>query len=264
MGADTDVTLVKKGNGMTLNAPTPRHGDGTTRGFNTARERVPSGKRPQLRPCRASWLSADGMIHDQRFLIPALPLFEAAFCAFARGTLIDTENGPVAIEDLVPGDRVITAKSTPQPVTWIGATTLVPTHDNTDARVVPQYRILADAFGMSRPLSHMVAGPSAHVLGASGETLSPISALEDGVNVSRLTPPSPVDMFHLCLPEHGLIRVGGMLFESYHPGHGALRDIGPAMRDLFLKIFPQIHHVTDFGLMVYPRDPEPKTDATAA
>lgn len=249
---------------MTLNAPAPRPSEAHARDINPAADRVPSAKRPQLRPCRATWLTTDGSLEDQRFLIPALPLFEAAFCAFARGTIIETENGPIAIEDLLPGDRVLTVDGNVQPVTWIGTTTLVPAHDGTNGRNVPLFRVLADAFGMSRPLSHMVAGPSAHLLGSTGETLSPISALEDGVNVARLTPPSPVEMFHICLPEHGLIRVGGLAFESYHPGQGALRDLGPAMRDLFLKIFPQIHHVTDFGMMLYPREPSAMESNTAA
>ena len=39
---------------------------------------------------------------------------------FAQGTLILTRQGPVAIEDLQPGDRVVTATNGLQPVRWIG------------------------------------------------------------------------------------------------------------------------------------------------
>ena len=190
-------------------------------------------------------------------MIPANALFEGAFCAFARGTLLETPFGPVAIEDLLPGDTILTADGQAQPITWIGTTTLVPNSQGGTQRSVPLYRVMPDAFGMSRPLSHMVAGPSARIPGQSGQTLTSIAAYEDGVQITRLSPPSPVELFHICLEQHALIRVGGLLFESYHPGHAALRDVGPAMRELFLKIFPQIDHITDFGLMVQPREPDP-------
>ena len=217
-----------------------------------------------MRPCRISWLDADGAIQDNRILIPAFELFESAFCAFARGSLVDTVSGPVAIEDLMPGDRVLTADGDSQAVTWIGTTTLVPAGDNPAMRNVPLHRIMADAFGMSRPLTYMVTGPSARVLSQGGQALTPISAFEDGVQVSALAPPSPVEMFHLCLKDHAVIRVGGMEMESYHPGHGALHEVGPAMRELFLRLFPQIGHITDFGAMVCPREPDPTDGVTAA
>ena len=231
---------------------------------NAVKETVAGAKRPQLRPCRASWLTRTNQIEDTRFLIPAHPLFESAFCGFSRGTLVDTQHGPVAIEDLLPGDEVLTASGIAQPITWIGATTLVPTSGCSTDRTVPLYRIMADAFGMSRPLSHMVVGPSARILGHFGQVLTPMATFEDGETVAPLSPPSPVEMFHICLKEHALIRMGGLSFESYHPGVGALNDVGPAMRDLFIKLFPQIDLMTDFGMMAHPRDPDPLHGATAA
>ncbi len=241
-----------------------REGDANSAKLNAAKDTVAGGKRPQLRPCRSSWLTHSGEIRDARFLIPAIPLFESAFCGFSRGTLVDTPTGPVAIEDLLPGDMVLTDSGLSQEVSWIGATTLVPASGDVEDRTVPLHRILADAFGMSRPLSHIVVGPSARILGHFGQALTPMSRFEDGVNVAPLSPPSPVEMFHLCLRDHALIRMGGLAFESYHPGVGAHYDLGPAMRDLFLKLFPQIDSLADFGTMLYPRDNDPVSDITAA
>lgn len=45
----------------------------------------------------------------------------ACFCA---GTLIETPDGPVPVESLVPGDLVITRDHGPQPLRWIGGTRL--------------------------------------------------------------------------------------------------------------------------------------------
>ena len=59
--------------------------------------------RPQLRRYEVNTLLPNGDVDQTRHIAPALPLFENAFCAFSRGSMIDTENGPVAIEDLWPG-----------------------------------------------------------------------------------------------------------------------------------------------------------------
>ncbi len=249
---------------MNLRPPLPRPVEANSVKIKSVSDVLPGGKRPQLRPCRAAWLNHRGEVEDTRFLIPAHPLFEAAFCAFSRGTLVETDRGPIAIEDLMPGDLVLTETGEPREITWIGATTLVPSGDHSSMRSVPLYRVMPDAFGMSRPMSHMVVGPSARVLGQYGQALTPMSQFEDGVQVAPLCPPSPVEMFHLCLEEHALIRMGGMAFESYHPGLGALQDIGPAMRELFMKLFPQIESFPDFGMMAYPRSPDPIDDASAA
>jgi len=262
VGADAKATL-EKGSGMTLNAPTRRLvGAGSP--HTTKRDDLPLGDRPQLRPCRINWLLPDGGFDDTRLLIPAHPLFEDAFCAFARGSLIETPQGPLAIEDLLPGDRVMTADGSAQKVIWIGSTTLVPTPEARSGRHVPLFRIMPDALGLGRPMSHMVIGPSARMLGESGQTLKRVCNMEDGVHVARLSPPSPVDVYHLCLEDHGLIRAGGILCESYHPGTTTLSDVGPAMRELFLKLFPHIHHVSDFGILALPRDRDELDGASLA
>lgn len=248
---------------MTLNAPTRRLVGAEATRAETLPLTARSAVRPHLRPCRASWLLPNGSIEDSRFLIPAHRLFEGAFCAFARGSLIETPNGPVAIEDLLPGDSVLTQDGRAEPVIWIGSTTLVPSPAD-DKREVPLFRVMPDAFGLGRPLSHMVVGPSARMLGVHQHGLRRIASFEDGENVSRLRPPSPVDMYHICLRDHAILRVGGLLCESYHPGHGALSDVGPAMRELFLKLFPQIDHIGDFGLLALPRDQDDLDEVDAA
>ena len=63
---------------------------------------------------------------------PALPLFETATAAFARGTLVQTPLGPVAVEDLGPGDIVDTTTG-PEPVVWVGSTTFVPGDESDEA-----------------------------------------------------------------------------------------------------------------------------------
>jgi hypothetical protein len=59
-------------------------------------------------------------------------------------------------------------------------------------------------------------------------------------------------MFHLCLPRHAIIRVGGLEFESYHPGPNAARMISHAMRSVFLNLFAHADSIGDFGPMAHP------------
>lgn len=247
-----------------LNAPAPRFENGAATPLRPVTAPDSTKRRPQLRPCRASWLTNNGQIDESRFLIPAHPLFEAAFCAFARGSLVDTNFGPVAIEDLLPGDQVVTKDGEHRQVKWIGATTLVPGMLDTGERSVSLFRLTPDALGLGRPMSHMVVGSYARSPAPGGLSLRGFAALEDGISVSTLTPPSPVELFHLCLDEHAIIRVGGLNFETYHPGHGALSDIGPAMRQVFLNVFPHIYDITDFGLLSLPRQIEPTDTVSAA
>ncbi len=221
-----------------------------------------SSAQPQLRRYVTNALTRDGSIVESRHVAPALPVFEDAFCAFSRGSLVETVSGPMAIEDLLPGDKIVTADGFEQPIIWIGRTTVVPGQPLANRRRLPLTRIMTDSFGVARPNACLITGPAARLLntpphlrgvGADAKMLTPTAEFIDGVNVVETAPPTPVELFHICLPRHAAIRVGGLEFESYHPGPNAARSIGHAMRDVFLKLFPHANYLTSFGPIAYPR-----------
>ncbi len=210
-------------------------------------------------------LREDGSLYIGQDKAPALPLFESAFSAFARGTLILTPNGEVAIEDLQPGQMIATSSGEPARLIWIGSTSFVPSDAG---RRIPLIRIMPDSFGQSRPSSFLTVGPGARVLhtphhlraDADGaRLLTPVQEFVDGVNVIEVVPPTPVRLFHLCLTRHAAIQAGGIEMETFHPGANATRAVTHAMRDRFLGMFPQIGHVTDFGPLAHPRAPQTDT-----
>lgn len=226
--------------------------------------------RPQVRRYVTTTLLPNGDICETRHVAPALPLFEDAFCAFARGTLIETETGPVAIEDLFPGDRVLTGDGQAQEVVWKGSTTIVPGLRNIQKRDMRLTRIIPDAFGMARPMASIVCGPAARLLHTpdayrmlteGNRMLSPTRDFVDGMSVIETAPPTPVEMFHICLPRHATLKIGGLEFESYHPGPQASRTTGQAMRDLFLNMFPHVDSMGGFGPLAYPRTGDGQIDA---
>ena len=225
---------------------------------------------PGIRHFEVAALRPDGSLMVKDFTTPALPLFESAFSAFARGTVLQSDAGPVAIEDLQPGDHVMTAVGAPSEVVWIGSSTFVPSDAG---RRMPLVRIMADSFGMNRPANFVTVGPSARLLQTpqhlraefgGSQMLTPASAFVDGVNVIEVVPPTPVHLFHICLRRHAAIIVGGLEMETFHPGANATRAVSHTLRDLFLSMFPHINHVTDFGALAHPRAPEPPSGQTAA
>jgi hypothetical protein len=230
-------------------------------------------KRPQLRRYEVSTLLPNGNISQTRQIAPALPLFEDAFCAFTHGSLVDTENGPIAIEDLQPGDRVLTSDNQSEVVLWKGSTTLVPGRPGPSGRNLRLTRIMADSFGMQRPMSYVLAGPSARLLNTpdhlravagGAQMLTPVQEFIDGMNVIETAPPTAVELFHICLPRHAVIRVGGLEFETYHPGINATRMVSHAMRSVYLNLFAHIDQMAEFGPLAFPRAGDGQFDAISA
>lgn len=201
--------------------------------------------------------------------IPARPVFEEAFSAFARGTLVQTETGPVAVEDLYPGDKVITHDGTGE-IVWIGSASFSPSDD---AVRRPLTRIMADSFGVSRPENFITLGPSARLLqtlpGHRAETedrpvMTPARTFADGVNVIEVTPPTPVRLFHIALRRHAAIMTAGLAVESFHPGNVSLREMSEPLRTAYLGLFPHIGSLSEFGPVMFERLPTDGQDQTAA
>ncbi|WP_170468290.1 Hint domain-containing protein [Ruegeria profundi] len=230
-------------------------------------------QKAQLRRYEVSALLKNGDIAQTRHIAPALPMFEDAFCAFSRGSLVETEQGPMAIEDLLPGDTVLTQDGTSETVLWKGSVTLIPGREDSRGRTRPLTRIMADTFGMQKPMSGVIAGPAARLLGTPAHLrrlhggspiLTPVAEFQDGMGVVETMPPTPVELFHICLKKHSVIRVDGLPFETYHPGANAVRMISHSLRSIYLNLFAHIESLNDFGPLLMPRAGDGEIDAISA
>ncbi|WP_371060443.1 Hint domain-containing protein [Rhodosalinus sp. 5P4] len=198
----------------------------------------------------------DGSVRETQHAVPDTPLFLDAVGAFARGTLIRTEAGPVAVEDLIPGDRLPCAGGGTETLVWIGSTLLAP-----GAGALS--RVTADAFGLGRPSPDVLAGPAARLLhtqprlgaapGGALRVLSRVNEFVDGASVIEIAPPSPVRLYHIALARHAVIYAGGLEVESFHPGTQARQGLGPNMQALFLSLFGHVETFDDFGPLACPR-----------
>ncbi len=219
-------------------------------------------QKPQLRRYEVTSLLPGGQLAETRHIAPALPLFEQAFTAFTRGSLVETDMGPVAIEDLCPGDRIWTRDGDHRTLLWKGMTTLIPGRSSAAGRPQALTSFMADSLGMEKPMSCVVCGPAARLLRTplhlrhaetSGPLLTPAQEFLDGMQIVETAPPAPVDMYHLCLARHAVIRVGGLEFETYHPGIDALRLVSYPIKTLFLNMFPHVESIADFGPLAFDR-----------
>ena len=234
---------------------------------NPLRINADSGK---LRKLGISALRPDGSVQHSEVKVPAIPEFDATFAAFTSGTLLQGETTRIAIEDLQPGQYLQTVTGDLAQVMWIGSSIVIP---NDATAPMPLIRVMADSFGVGRPDAFVTTGPAARVLQTpqdlranqdGAQILASLAAFEDGVNVIRLMPPTPVALFHLCLDKHAVINAGGLQAESYYPDIPALQKLPTAMLALHNALFPHIRRLNDFGALTCARAPAHSTDQTAA
>ncbi|ETX13597.1 hypothetical protein OCH239_09505 [Roseivivax halodurans JCM 10272] len=209
----------------------------------------------------AAALRADLTVVHVAVTAPALPVFEEATAAFARGTVLQTTLGPVAVEDLRPGDYVETTTG-PEPVVWIGGTSFVPGVRSEGSALTGLTRVVEDALAPGRPDSDLILGPGARMMVENARlktliglsrVLVPVSDYRDGERFVPVTPAGTVRLYHLATRRHALIRVGGMLMETYHPGTGIRRQLGEAHAETFLTLFPHLRGLDGFGELSLPR-----------
>lgn len=247
---------------------TPPFGAALTDHFNRSGRAHPHSKTPtttgtlDVRAVDVKALQSDGSIVTGQRKVPVLPIFDNTFMAFSRGTPFQTDEGVVTVEDLQPGDRVVTADGSARQVTWIGSASFAPS-DARRQNVLT--RLMADSFGVNRPDSFLSLGPAArllqtppHLRAEKGHrrVMTLASAFVDGVNVIEVTPPTPVQMFHLSLDRHTAVIAGGLEVETYHPGADPMRLLSHTLRSVFLTLFPHLAHISAFGPMAHDRTDE--------
>ena len=203
-----------------------------------------------------------GDIVETTRVVPAVPIFEEAVAAFARGAQVPTARGLVAVEDLLPGDRVKTVGRGFRTLLWRGATTLVTGVPGQSAEMGRLTRISADALGIARPMNDLVLGPMAQLV-RQGDAIERITGhraaaipardLIDGLGVVELTPPSAVAVFHLGFERHERFLANGVEVASYHPDPSRLARLLSDERELFLSCFPHLQQIEDFGPPALPR-----------
>lgn len=212
---------------------------------------------PLTRTIEAAAILSDQSIFESSFTVPATPTFEACASAFARGTLISTVMGPIAVEDLIPGDLVETHRG-PQPVVWKGSTSYLPDFGGDTTSLTHLLRL--PGYGIDQ--SDLLLGPAARLVVRQDRfsdllncdaVLAPASDYVDGDRILRLTPPGSVQLYHFALQRHGIIRANGHELESYHPGRITGPEIGASVKNMMKSMFRHLSDLDAFGDLAFPR-----------
>ena len=162
------------------------------------------------------------------------------------GTLVDTPDGPRAVETLKVGDLVTTLDHGPRPVLWIHSETLHFGPGGADETQRP-IRIQRGALGPglpARPLSvspqHrlLVASPIAGRMFGAREVLVPAAKLRGLPGIGPDRSAALVRYLHLFFGTHEVLLAEGAPVESFLPEAQALRALSPAARRALAALAP--------------------------
>ncbi|MBK5932760.1 Ca2+-binding RTX toxin-like protein [Rhodovulum imhoffii] len=172
---------------------------------------------------------------------------EAPIC-FTRGTLIETEGGPVPVENLRQGDRVLTKDHGARPLRWIGGTRLGARELAAQENLRP-IRIRAGALGVGRPSRDLLVSPQHRVLvnsrivGRMFEVEEVLVAAKHLLSVDGVEPAGGAhgaEYFHLLFDRHEIVFANGAEAESLYTGPQALKSLSPAARQEIFTLFPEL------------------------
>ncbi|MFO8125348.1 Hint domain-containing protein [Yoonia sp.] len=208
------------------------------------------------------YLDAHGCFNEFNTIARAHPAFEEAFAALGHNAIVQTQNGYISVEDVMPGDKVRLADGSYETLQWRGRITLGPSSNAANAKQPMMTRITGDALGFTRPSQDLVLGPAARLLhrangirkvAGTDAAFMPASDFVDDNNVLSLKPSTPVSVFQFGFAGQRCLLVNGLEVETLHPGSAFNLGLrGDALRE-YLSLFPHKRGFEDFGMMNYPR-----------
>ncbi len=182
----------------------------------------------------------DGVGNDTGFVnISSIPCFVA-------GTMIRTVDGDKPVEQMAPGDLVVTRDDGPQPVRWVGRRQV-----RAQGAFAP-IRIRAGTFG---PHGNLLLSPQHRVLvrDSLAELLfgedEVLVAAKDLLNDNSVTRRAGgmVTYVHLMFDRHQVIYSEGLPTESFLPGPQTSNLFDQPVVDEICSIFPELNPATGAG-----------------
>ncbi len=179
---------------------------------------------------------------------------------FVKGTKIITQQGERPVENLAPGDMILTMDHGFQPLRWVGRRS-VPARG-----ALAPIRFAPGALGNDAPLmvspQHrmMLRGWRVEMNFGESEVLVPAQSLINGDTVVQVEG-GEVTYLHLLFDCHEIIYGGGIPSESFMPGEQGLSSMARAVQDEIYTLFPELQ--TE-GLHVYGEDARPSLKAREA
>lgn len=166
---------------------------------------------------------------------------------FTAGTAIATPTGERPVEDLKPGDLVITRDNGIQPVRWAAQRKLTAeqTANATDLQPVLMRR---GALGNGLPERDMMLSPNHRILVANELTSlyfkehEVFAAAKHLINHKGIVGMGPcaITYVHFSCDEHQAVLSNGCWTESFQPTDQSIKGLGNAQRTEILDLFPEL------------------------
>ena len=173
---------------------------------------------------------------------------EDKIVCFARGTLILTSRGEVAVEELSVGDQVLTLDEGYQKVLWIGSKKLDQAALERSPKLYP-VRITAGALGDNLPESDLLLSAQHRVLLRSKiaervmgerEVLVAATHLIDDKSIYQDQSCTEVEYFHILLEKHQIVFSNGAPTESLFTGPMAMRSLSDEALEEIRALLPEV------------------------
>lgn len=166
----------------------------------------------------------------------------------ARGTQIQTVNGPKRVERLEAGDLVMTHDGVAKPVRWVGSRKVGGNELRNDPSLRP-IKITKGTFGGQLPERDLWVSPQHRVLLdgwqvemflGTDEALVPAKALVNGQTIHVDHSAENVEYFHVLFDQHEVMFTEGLATESFYPSPYALSEISAEARTEIKALFPEL------------------------
>lgn len=167
---------------------------------------------------------------------------------FNQGSLIETAEGPVRVEDLKPGVLVKTYKNGLQPLRAVLKRKISQDELQNNEKLRP-VRIGEGCLGNELPTQDLIVSRQHRMLVQSPickRMFGQVDVLVSGIRLTKL-PGIDVDYeidvvvyYHLVFDNHEVVTANGALSESFYPGPMALKALAPEAYDEIVLIFPDL------------------------
>lgn len=176
------------------------------------------------------------------------PYVDIVTC-FAGGTMIQTLSGERRIDDLQPGDKVLTKDNGYQEIRWIGSSFVSASHLGAHPKLAP-IRISAGSLGGGTPSNDLLVSPEHRILVRSSLARKLFGADEvliaakhllliDGVDIA--TDMAAVEYFHMLFDRHEIVVSNGAETESLYTGPMALLSVSAEAKEEIFSLFPELN-----------------------
>lgn len=224
-----------------------------------------------LRDGREVFTPTDGTVLEDAIFISStyvttqgsLDVGDLGPTCFTRGALIETPDGPRAVETLKAGDKVLRPDGTALEIRMALSRSYGPRELKANPKLKP-IRIRAGALGRDLPWRDLVVSRQHRMLVSSkiaarmfGEpdVLIPAIRLTELPGIEVEEEAQEVEYFHLLFDRHELLVAEGAPTESLYTGAEALKSLGDEALEEIFTIFPELAEVGTMPPSALPLPP---------